>query len=561
MPWLNSMRTENRASDPPSRSSLSVVPRYAGPPAELGKDVNSQSAMTVAAVFGCTRVLSTAIAGLAFDLFERQKKTGGRAKALRHSLYPILHDSPNEYMTSFQWVVSNVLNVCLTGDAYSQIVRDDLERVTGLYPLNPARVKVYVAPDGSIWYEFRKQDGNSRWFKKEEINHWMFQTFDGLCGVNPVEYGRRQIGKMLARDEFEGNLIVNGGTPSGVLKFKQTLDEDAYKKVRESWEKMHRGATNAGRIAILDDDADFKQITQSNHDMQWVEQGKEDPLEICAFYGVPPSYIGLDVPLTEQQQITFRQHTVLPMCQAFEQCVERDLLLFSDKKNYFMEFNLDTLERATIENRYNAYMRGIQWGITTRNECRQKENLEPLDPDIGDIILSPLNMVPAQYALELAMAQIKSKMAKGFDPQDPAQAEPPADDPAQQRAKNAAKRAISGVFARISTKESRKLEQIAKNAPDLADAAKRMRSFYAEQRATFIEMLEQALWIAAEFAGEVTPSVEVRCAEIAGKIVDAMIDKTGIQRDAATDSVAIAREMPEQVIDEAISSLIGEETK
>ena len=65
-----------------------------------GKAVTERSAMQMTAVYSCVRILSEAVAGLPLHLY-KYTDSGGKAMALDHSLYRLLHDEPNPEMSSF----------------------------------------------------------------------------------------------------------------------------------------------------------------------------------------------------------------------------------------------------------------------------------------------------------------------------------------------------------------------------------------------------------------------------------------------------------------------------
>ena len=65
-----------------------------------GKAVTERSAMQMTAVYSCVRILSEAVAGLPLHLY-KYKDNGGKAMALDHPLYRLLHDEPNPDMSSF----------------------------------------------------------------------------------------------------------------------------------------------------------------------------------------------------------------------------------------------------------------------------------------------------------------------------------------------------------------------------------------------------------------------------------------------------------------------------
>ena len=65
-----------------------------------GKTVTERSAMQMTAVYSCVRILSEAVAGLPLHLY-KYTDSGGKAMALDHPVYRLLHDEPNPEMSSF----------------------------------------------------------------------------------------------------------------------------------------------------------------------------------------------------------------------------------------------------------------------------------------------------------------------------------------------------------------------------------------------------------------------------------------------------------------------------
>jgi hypothetical protein len=61
---------------------------------------------------------------------------------------------------------------------------------------------------------------------------------------------------------------------------------------------------------------------------------------------------------------------------------------------YYVEHNMDSMLRANIVQRYQAYATGRQWGFQSANDIRRMENMDSIDG--GDIYLSPANMIPSE---------------------------------------------------------------------------------------------------------------------------------------------------------------------
>ena len=113
-----------------------------------GKKVNEFTAMQTTAVYACVRILAESIASLPLHVYEY--KGQGKERVPQHPLYFLLHDSSNPEMTSFIFRETAMIHLLLWGNSYSQIIRDGMGRVVGLYPLLPNRMSVDRDEHGKI---------------------------------------------------------------------------------------------------------------------------------------------------------------------------------------------------------------------------------------------------------------------------------------------------------------------------------------------------------------------------------------------------------------------------
>ena len=114
-----------------------------------GKAVTERSAMQMTAVYSCVRILSEAVAGLPLHLY-KYTDSGGKAMALDHPLYRLLHDEPNPEMSSFVFRETLMTHLLLWGNAYAQIIRNGKGEVVALYPLMPNRMEVNRDENGKL---------------------------------------------------------------------------------------------------------------------------------------------------------------------------------------------------------------------------------------------------------------------------------------------------------------------------------------------------------------------------------------------------------------------------
>ena len=77
-------------------------------------NVTPETALLVAAVYSCVRVLAEGVASLPLKLYRRVGED--KQPATEHRLYPILHDMANTELTSFEFRECMMHNMLLWGN-------------------------------------------------------------------------------------------------------------------------------------------------------------------------------------------------------------------------------------------------------------------------------------------------------------------------------------------------------------------------------------------------------------------------------------------------------------
>jgi HK97 family phage portal protein len=253
-----------------------------------GKTVNEITAMQTTAVYSCVRILSETIASLPLHTYKYTES--GKEKALNHDLYYLLHNEPNKEMTSFIFRETMMSHLLLWGNSYSQIIRDGRGKVTALYPLLPNRMQVDRTSNGELYYIYNKNDvGNPVYLRREEILHIPGLGFDGLVGYSPIAMAKNAIGMAIATEEYGASFFANGANPGGVLEHPGIVKDP--KRVRDSWNAVYQGSSNAHRIAVLEEGMSYKTIGIPPNEAQFLETRKFQTEEICRIFRVPPHLV------------------------------------------------------------------------------------------------------------------------------------------------------------------------------------------------------------------------------------------------------------------------------
>ena len=372
-----------------------------------GKTVTERSAMQMTAVYSCVRILSEAVAGLPLHLY-KYTDSGGKAMALDHSLYRLLHDEPNPEMSSFVFRETLMTHLLLWGNAYAQIIRNGKNEIVALYPLMPNKMSVDRDENGRLYYTYYR--GSDEAIKNKEfavmlqpsdVLHIPGLGFDGLVGYSPIAMAKNAIGMAIACEEYGAKFFANGAAPGGVLEHPGTIKDP--QRVRESWQSTFGGSGNANKIAVLEEGMKYTPIGISPEQAQFLETRKFQINEIARIFRVPPHMVG-DLEKSsfsniEQQSLEFVKYTLDPWVIRWEQSIQRSLLNSEEKRKYFAKFNVEGLLRGDYQSRMSGYAIGRQNGWMSANDIRELENLDRIPAeDGGDLYLINGNMLPLKNA-------------------------------------------------------------------------------------------------------------------------------------------------------------------
>lgn len=378
-----------------------------------GVDVSPEDALGLTAVFACIRILAESVASLPLHIYKRLPN-GGKARAVEHPMYAVLHNLANAEMTAFE--VREVLmgHVGGWGNAYAEIELDRGGRVRGLWPLRPDKMTV-SRENMALTYTYRlpkpdEQGRTQRVFSADRILHIHGLGFDGIQGYSPIQLARQAVGLGLATEEFGARFFGNDARPGMVLQHPGKLGDEAHKRLQKSWQTSHGGLDKSHRVAILEEGLTIKEIGIPPEDAQFLQTRKFQIAEIARLYRIPPHMLAdLDRATfsnIEHQSLEFVIHSLRPWLVRWEQAIQHKLFTENERRQYFAEFLVDGLLRGDIKSRYEAYSIGRQNGWLSANDVRELENMNPVDG--GDVYLVPLNMIPADQVGGFGMPGMES---------------------------------------------------------------------------------------------------------------------------------------------------------
>jgi HK97 family phage portal protein len=347
-----------------------------------------------AVALACISAISQNLAAIPMNVYQRSEN-GGRERATNHPLFGVLHDRFNDRMTAFEGREYLVASLITTGNAYARVETNQRGQVVALWPLNPALVAVEILASGRLRYRVSDPRGGTKVHVQEEILHLRDSIGpDGIMGVSRIQRARETFSLALCQQDQAAKQASRAFRTEGALVFPQALSSDKKGEALDKLRDRLTGEVETSGLLVLDGGVDFKGISMSSKDAEFLESRKLTNMDTARVFGVPPTVVGITDNATysnvdgESRALVVR--CLAPMARRIEQAMNAALLSAEGRKRHFIEHDLAGLMRGDQKARYEAYRIGREWGWLSPNEIRNWENLQKIDE--GDEYLSPLNM-------------------------------------------------------------------------------------------------------------------------------------------------------------------------
>lgn len=409
-------------SDPPDW----MVRMFNGFGSSAGVTITESNALTVADVYKCVTVIRETVAMLPWELRRNLDPRGSQA-ARGHNLYSILHDEPNDMMTSFTFKEAMLSHLLLWGRHASYIERNPTTgKIVALWPLRPDRVR-YKIENGQRWWYVASDRGQEAQFWDDEILWIPAFTTDGYNSVSPIRLHCEALGLAKATEVYGARVFGNGSLPPGYLKHPTSLKKEAAARLKESWEQLHRGIDKAWRIAVLEEGVEFQTLNMPNDEAQFLETRKFQRTEIAGIFRVPLHKIGDLEKATfsniENQDQQFYNDAVTPWLVRIEQSCNRCLLLPTEKKKYFNKFNMKGALRGDTQARTEFYKALFDRGVFSADDILDTEDEDLIGGVLGNRRYVAMNMVPTDL-VDQVLTPPDPAPDPGADPQPPKKPDP-----------------------------------------------------------------------------------------------------------------------------------------
>ena len=278
--------------------------------------------MQNAIVYRCVRMIAEAAASVPLCLYD------GPHEIEDHPLLRLIA-APTPTTTRAELFEAWYGFLLVSGNSYLEVtgLGDELRE---LHILRPDRIQVVPGSDGyPEAYDYSieglspvRLDGDVVANVRRVLHQKLFHPLNDHYGLSPIEAAATAIDIHNAASRWNKALLDNSARPSGALVYASrdgNLTTEQYARLKQELETGFQGANNAGRPLLLEGGLDWKSMSMTPKDLDFIEAKHGAAREIALALGVPPMLLGIpgDNTFSNYQEAnrTFWRQTVLPLVQ------------------------------------------------------------------------------------------------------------------------------------------------------------------------------------------------------------------------------------------------------
>lgn len=360
-----------------------------------GVTVSPETAVQVPAVMCAVKVISEGIAQMPVRVISEDFDGDRVTRSIKREYWAhkLLAKRPNSFQTSFEFR-EYVITAAILDRGFLGIKNTTSDgRVTEILPI-PMGSWTIERNTGSWDHYFKVSyaNGTTGDFPPDQCVYLRGPSLDGWRALPALSAAREAIGLSSALEKQQARLASNGGKPSGVLSFEETLKPEARERLRELWQERF-GPNGEGGVAVLDGSAKFMSMTMTSVDAQTLESRRHQVNEVARAFRVHPNKLmgSGDTATFASAESFARIHvvdTLGPWMKRFEEVFDRDIM----QNNMNLRVDLD--ERGLLRGEFKDQAEflskmmgaGGHQQVMTLNEARNDLGLNAIDEPWADTI-------------------------------------------------------------------------------------------------------------------------------------------------------------------------------
>lgn len=337
--------------------------------------------MANSGIYACITLIAEDIAKNRIKLLQYDDDNFADEVPIGSAWNPVLR-KPNKYQTRIQFLSQWIFQKLAHGNAYILKVRDKRRIVKELHVLDATRITVLISPEGDVFYQCGRDDltgvKEQGIIPAEEIIHdRMTCLFHPLIGVAPIYAAgwAATMGNKIVSNSAQ--FFANLSRPSGILTAPGHIAQETADRIKTAWQTNY-GGQNVGKIAVMGDGLEFKEMSVPAEQAQLVEQLKWTIMDIARCFHVPEFKVGGTIPAgatIETLNQIYYNDCLQSLIENLELCLDEGLEL-----PFYLgvQLDLDNLLRMDSGARSKQVTDEAKGAIRTIDEARAILGLRPI---------------------------------------------------------------------------------------------------------------------------------------------------------------------------------------
>lgn len=325
-----------------------------------GEKITREKALTLPAVSGAVDFITSSIASMPVRLYKY--KAGKVEEVENDARVRMLNGDTGDALDGYQLKKAMVEDYLLGKGGYCYVQRSG-NKITALKYVSDVNVQPFTNSDPLN--KFVQFYVGARKIYPWDMIKLLRNTKDGATGVGVTAEISKALETAYSTLVYQLGLVKSGGNKKGFLQAERKLGQPEIDVLKKAWHDMY--ANNTESVVVLNNGLKFQEASNSSVEMQLNESKKTLTDEINAVFHIHDDF-----------SLTFKE-AIYPIVKAFETAINSTMLLEREKKNYYFEFDVKEIIRASLKERYEAYKLAKDTGFLTINEIRAEENLNYID--------------------------------------------------------------------------------------------------------------------------------------------------------------------------------------
>lgn len=345
-------------------------------------------------LFGIALRIATAVGDVKWRLYKGSERSE-RSQISDHPILTLL-DFANEFQTGQEVIELTQLHMDLAGKAYWYLPKNSLGVPGEVWIMPPHLMRIVPSEKEFITgYIFLNGTEQVPFDKSEIIRFSMPDPMNPYGGIGYAQPAAVELDSEAYAGRWNRNFFYNSARADAVLETEGNLSKEQYEQLREQWASRHQGVSRAHKIAILEGGLKYKQIQQSQKDMDFPNLRRQTRENLMFTFGMPLPVMGISENVNranaEAGDYTFARWLVKPRLTRIKNKLNEQLLpMFPKAKG--IEIDFEEVVPETIEQKKGLAESGVKAGFMTINEGRKLVGLDPIPT--GDQLLLPMNLFP-----------------------------------------------------------------------------------------------------------------------------------------------------------------------